>query len=111
NIENGGNEAAHQSRHRYRGSFGNLDPPEDGYEKDDEPYGNGRSRRRRRAGVGVGVEEDMDIALSRRASSQSMGGMARPFSLSGYEKGLGRKHSGLVMDSRESVDDGSIAKK
>ncbi|KAG8818925.1 hypothetical protein FRC18_012268 [Serendipita sp. 400] len=111
NIENGGNEAAHQSRHRYRGSFGNLDPPEDGYEEDDEPYGNGRSRRRRRAGVGVGVEEDMDIALSRRASSQSMGGMARPLSLSGYERGLGRKHSGLVTDSRESVDDGSIAKK
>ncbi|KAG8748855.1 hypothetical protein FRC14_001898, partial [Serendipita sp. 396] len=109
NIENGGNEAAHQSRHRYRGSFGNLDPPEDGYDEDGEPYGNGRSRRRRR--TGVGVEEDMDIALSRRASSQSMGGMARPFSLSGYEKGLGRKHSGLVMDSRESVDDGSIAKK
>ncbi|KAG9042604.1 hypothetical protein FS842_002123, partial [Serendipita sp. 407] len=109
NIENGGNEAAHQSRHRYRGSLSNLDPPEDGYDEDGESYGNGRSRRRRRAGAGV--EEDMDIALSRRASSQSIGGMARPLSLSGYEKGLGRKHSGLVMDSRESVDDRSIAKK
>ncbi|KAG8860731.1 hypothetical protein FRB91_001434, partial [Serendipita sp. 411] len=85
NIENVGNEAAHQSRHRYRRGL-------DGDDDDDEDDGSGQGGRsggrsgEKRGGGGGGVE----IALSRRDSSRSVGAFS--LSASDYdqqERGLG----------------------